>query len=116
MASVAVRLAPDPADQKRKLDGTTMKDAPHVDIRALRSDIIAGLDARSLTKKYRMSDELLGKLVSRLVERGDLTHDDLNRLYSVSELIRALTWKCAYCRKVVPAAYEYCTRCGNPRR
>jgi hypothetical protein len=92
-----------------------MKDAPHVDTKALRSDIIAGLDSLALVKKYRISEAMLGKLIVQLIESGDLRHEDLAELYSVSEIIRALTWECPYCRKVVPAAYDVCTKCGNPR-
>jgi|GEM_PF-591809 len=93
-----------------------MNDAPNVDSNALKADIMAGLSSRSLAEKYHISDELLGKLVAGLVESGQLTHDDLKRLFSVSDLIRALTWECRYCRKIVPAAYDQCTRCGNPRQ
>lgn len=92
-----------------------MKKSPDVDLQRLRSDVAAGLTARTLTRKYRISEEELAKLVSALVESGDLKSEDLSMLYSVSETIRALTWECPYCRKIVPASYDQCTRCGNAR-
>jgi len=92
-----------------------MTNDSHVDTNALRSDVLAGLDASALTAKYRISEAVLGKLIVRLIESGDLSHEDLAALYSVSQIIRALTWECPYCRKIVPAAHDECTKCGNPR-
>jgi rubrerythrin len=92
-----------------------MKSTPDVDLRRLKSDIMAGLVARTLTRKYQISKETLARLVSALVESGDLKHDDLHKLYSSSEILRVLTWQCRYCRKIVPAAYDKCPRCGNSR-
>lgn len=92
-----------------------MNNSSNVDINALRSDIISGLNSSALVKKYRVSEAVLGKLIVQLIESGRLHHEDLAELYSVSEIIRALTWECPYCRKIVPAAYDQCTKCGNPR-
>ena len=92
-----------------------MKNASHVDTSALRSDIIAGLNAPDLAAKHGISETALGKVIVQLIESGDPSHEDLAALYSVSQIIRALTWECPYCRKIVPAAHDECTKCGNPR-
>ncbi|MCA1960170.1 MAG: hypothetical protein LDL33_05200 [Desulfomonile sp.] len=93
-----------------------MKKTSEVDIKALRSDILAGLDAPTLAEKYGISETALGKLIVQLIENGDLGHEDLATLYSVSQIVHALTWECPDCHKVVPAAYEECTECGNRRK
>lgn len=92
-----------------------MKNDPEVDLGKLKSDILAGLGAQTLIRKYQMAEEALAKVVSALMESGDLNHEHLQHLYSTSEIIRTLTWQCNYCRKIVPAAHDTCPRCGNNR-
>lgn len=86
-----------------------------VDAKALRSDIFSGLSAPALARKYGVTEVALGKLIVRFIESGELSHEDLAGLYSASQIIRALTWECPNCRKIVPDAYDKCTKCGNPR-
>jgi len=93
-----------------------MAGSPEVDLKALQADVLAGMDAPSLAVKYGISETKLGHLIVRLIEDGKLSHEDLAALYSVSQIVSALTWECPDCHEIVPAAYEECTKCGNPRK
>jgi hypothetical protein len=79
------------------------------------ADVRSGLDSSSLIKKYGVSEKALGKAVGKLVESGVFSQSDLVQLFSKSSMMRSLTWQCPACGKIVPAAYDSCTRCGTPQ-
>lgn len=92
-----------------------MDDSTYFDTDAIMADILVGKDLPALMSKHKLSARGLDKALTVLIQRGDLSQSDLTRLYSSSQLIRSLTWRCPVCHKILPEAVDTCTRCGNTR-
>ncbi len=76
------------------------------------ADIKGGMDDVALMKKFRLSEETLPKVLKKLMDRGLVKQQDLEKRSVTCEKSTGIVHECPACGVLQTEQYDECPLCG----